>query len=262
MKDNLIHKTAIVHPNAKLANGVEIGPYAVIDEDVCIGESTHIGAHCLITGKTTIGSNCQIFTGAVVGSIPQDKKFNNDPGVSLTIGNNNIFREYVTVNLGTEDGGGKTSIGDDNLFMAYSHVAHDCHIGNGCVLANSCNLAGHVEMEDFSIIGGVTGVHQFVRIGRLAMVGGCSRVSQDIAPFSRCAGIPIKLYGLNIVGLKRSQMESAKIKKLNKVFKILFSSGLNRSNALTRVESEIDSCDEVKHLISFVRDSKRGVSGS
>ena len=184
MENIKIHKTAIVSSEAKLSPGVSVGPYSVIEEGVEIGDNVRIGSHCVITGQTTIGKNCKIYTGAVIGSAPQDRKHQADDNVFLNIGENNVIREYVTMNPGTLEGGGKTIIGSDNLFMAYSHVAHDCVIGNNCVMANAATLAGHVTLEDNAVLGGFSAVHQFVRLGRLSIVGGCSKVTQDVPPFS------------------------------------------------------------------------------
>ena len=254
-----IHKTAIIHPEAKIGAGTTVESYAVIDANVTVGENCRIGNFCVITGNTTVGKNCQFYTGAVIGSAPQDKKFNGDAAVSLSIGDDNIFREYVTINTGTLDGGGKTTINNNNLFMAYSHVAHDCVIGNNCVLANSVALAGHVIMEDMAILGGLTAVHQFVRLGRLSIVGGISRVAQDIPPFSMCVGYPAKVYGINSVGLKRAQISAEAIQLLKRAFKILFHSALNKTHAIEKVEKEIPSSPELEHLIFFIKTSKRGV---
>ena len=176
----LIHPTAIISPKAKLADQVSVGPYTIISDQVTIGAGTAIGAHCVIEGNTTIGKNCEIFTGSVIGSRPQDLKFKNEK-VFLEIGNNNIIREYCTLNPATKEGA-KTIVGNDNLLMAYSHVAHDCRVANGCVLANNSTLAGHVSIEDKAVIGGLVAIHQFVRIGMLAIIGGCSKVVQDIPP--------------------------------------------------------------------------------
>lgn len=253
------HKTAIIHPNAKLGTGVAVGPYSVIGPDVSIEEGVTIGSHCVIEGRTTIGRNCKIFTGAVLGSIPQDKKFNGNGDVSLLIGENNVIREYVTVNTGTIEGGAKTTIGNGNLLMAYSHVAHDCEIGNNCVMANNTALAGHVTLEDGAVIGGLTGIHQFVRLGRLSIVGGCSRVVQDIPPFSTCVGYPAQVYGLNFVGLKRANIPMDTVNTLKKAFKILFHSGLSKSHAFEKIEKEIGTCPEVEHLVFFAKISKRGL---
>ncbi len=254
-----IHKTAMVHPESRLGHGVVVGPYSIIEKNVTIGDNCQIGNFCVIQGNTTIGKDCQFFTGAVIGSTPQDKKFDGNGQVYLFIGDANIFREYVTVNPGTPEGGGKTTIGNDNLLMAYSHVAHDCVIGNHCIMANNATLAGHVTLEDMAVVGGLTAVHQFVRLGRLSIVGGCSKVVQDIPPFSMCDGHPAKVYSLNSVGLKRAKIPSEKIKILRKAFKILFHSGLSKTHALEQIEKEIPSCPEIEHLLFFTKTSKRGL---
>ncbi|MFA4993578.1 MAG: acyl-ACP--UDP-N-acetylglucosamine O-acyltransferase, partial [Candidatus Omnitrophota bacterium] len=168
-----IHSSAIISPKAKIESTVTIGPFSIIGDNVSIGANTVVGAHCVIEGKTAIGNDCQIFTGAVIGSRPQDLKFKGED-VFLEIGNNNIIREYCTLNPGTGQGG-KTGVGDNNLLMAYSHVAHDCRIGSGCVLANNSTLAGHVTIEDKAVVGGIVAIHQFVRVGMLSIIGGCSK---------------------------------------------------------------------------------------
>jgi UDP-N-acetylglucosamine acyltransferase len=255
-----LHKTVVIAPQAKLADGVEVGPYSVIGPNVTIGENVKIASHCVIEGRTTIGKNCQIFSGAVIGSVPQDKKHNSADEVYLIIGENNIIREYVTMNPGTIEGGGKTIINNNNLFMAYSHVAHDCVVGNNCVMANAGTLAGHVTLEDNAVIGGLTAVHQFVRLGRLSITGGCSKVVQDIPPFSMCDGHPAKVYGLNLVGLRRAKIPSSAIKSLRQAFKILFHSGLSKTTAIARVEAQVEMCPEVEHLIFFAKTTERGLS--
>lgn len=259
--DSLIHETAVVAPDARIAPGVSIGPYAIIDGNVTIAENVTIGNHCVITGNTVIGPECQFFTGAVIGSAPQDKKHVSGKNSTLKIGAQNVFREYVTVNCGTEEGGGKTIIGDRNLFMAYSHVAHDCKIGNDCVMANLGTLAGHVTLEDRAIIGGLSGVHQFVRIGTMSIVGGCSKVVQDVPPYSMCDGDPSKIFGVNIVGLKRAQFPQATISVLRKAFKTLFHSGLTKTHAIEKVQNDLGSFKELDYLIAFIRNSERGVCG-
>ncbi len=258
MNDIQIHKTAVVDPNAKLGHGVLIGPYSIIEENVEIGDHCQIGSHCVITGHTMIGKHCQFFTGAVIGSVPQDKKYNSHEDVFLTIGDNNIFREYVTVNPGT-GASGKTVIGNNNLLMAYAHVAHDCIIGNHCVMANAGTLAGHVTLEDSAVVGGLTAVHQFVRLGQLSIVGGCSKVVQDIPPFSMCDGHPAKVFSVNFVGLKRAEFSSETIQSLKKIFKILFHSGLTKSHAIKQIEKECPICPKIQHLIDFIKSSKRGI---
>jgi len=255
-----IHKTAIISKDAKLGKNVFVGPYAIIDGPVVLGDGCVIGAHCVIEGYTTFGKNCQVFSSAVIGSRPQDKKHNKKDKVTLTIGDNNIFREYVTVNPGTVEGGGKTTIGDNNLFMACSHVAHDCHIGSDCVLANYVGLSGHVTIEDRAIIGGLSGVHQFARVGFLSIIGGCSKVNQDVPPYSLVDGNPATLRGLNIIGIKRANIPSQSALSLRRAFKILFNSGLARSNAVAQVEKQLNGVPEIKRLIEFIQTSKRGIS--
>lgn len=261
MENIRIHKTAIIHAGAKLASGVTVGPYSIIEEDVIIGDNVRVGSHCVITGQTKIGKNCKIYTGAIIGSAPQDLKHSADDNVFLNLGDNNTIREYVTINPGTLDGGGKTVVGNNNLFMAYSHIAHDCIIGNNCVLANSATLAGHVTLEDNAVIGGLSAVHQFVRVGRLSIVGGCSKVVQDIPPFSMCDGHPAKVIRTNVVGLKRAGLDLDMIQNLNRVFKILFHSGLARKTALARIAQEFPPTPEIEHLTFFVKTSQRGICG-
>jgi len=256
----LIHPSAVVSSKAKLASSVYVGPFSIISDQVTIGANTKIGAHCVIEGNTTIGKNCEIFTGAVIGSRPQDLKFKGEK-VFLEIGNNNIIREYCTLNPGTAEGS-KTSVGDDNLLMAYSHVAHDCRVGNGCVLANNSTLAGHVSIEDKAVIGGIVAIHQFVRIGMLAIVGGCSKVVQDIPPFSTCDGHPARVYGLNLIGLRRKGISHDAIKKIDQAFKLIFNSGLSVKHALEKVEKEIEKTEEIIYLVNFLKSSERGFTRS
>jgi UDP-N-acetylglucosamine acyltransferase len=230
----------------------------VIGPHVKVGARTKIGAHCLLDGYTTIGADCQIFTGAVVGSIPQDLKYAGEKS-ELIIGDRNRIREYVTINPGTKGGGGKTVIGSDCLLMAYAHVAHDCLIGDRVIIANSAALAGHIVIEDGAIVGGLVGIHQFVRVGALAIIGGCSRVVQDIPPYSTCVGYPAKVFGLNSEGLRRAGISAQSKNRLHKVFRVLFHSGLSMSHALGKVARDVNHCQEVDHLLAFVRQSKRGV---
>jgi UDP-N-acetylglucosamine acyltransferase len=256
-----IHKTAIVHPGVKISPGVTIGPYSVIDGQVTIGDNVRIGTHCHVTGQTKIGRNCKIYTGAVIGSAPQDKKFNADDNVFLNIGENNVFREYVTINPGTLEGGGKTVIGDGNLLMAYCHVAHDCVIGNDCTLANNATLGGHVILEDNAVVGGLSAIHQFTRVGRLCIIGGCSKVTQDVPPFAMVDGHPVRVQGLNSIGLKRRGISSDVMRHLKHAFKILFWSALSKTNALAQIEKEVMMCPEVEHLVFFAKTSERGLCG-
>lgn len=257
---SFIHPTAIIGPEARLGKDVSIGPYTVIEGPVTIGDGTVIGAHCVVEGHTTLGKKCQLYTAAVIGSHPQDKKHNSKDQVTLTIGANNIFREYVTANPGTVEGGGTTSIGNNNLFMACSHVAHDCHIGDDCVLANYVGLSGHVTIEDRALIGGLSGVHQFARVGYMSIIGGCSKVNQDVPPYSMVDGNPATLRGLNAIGIKRAGIPSDTALALRRAFKILFNSGLARGNALTQVEQQMGSMPEIQRLLEFIKSSKRGIS--
>ncbi|NQT75685.1 MAG: acyl-ACP--UDP-N-acetylglucosamine O-acyltransferase [Candidatus Omnitrophica bacterium] len=252
-----IHPTALVDKKAKLADDIEVGPYAIIGPDVEIGGSTKVGAHVVIEGYTSIGKGCRIFTGAVLGSIPQDLKYK---GVKsfLKIGGNNTIREYATLNPGTSEGSA-TDIGEDNLLMAYSHVAHDCKVGNGCVIANNGTLAGHVTLEDKAVIGGLTAIHQFTRVGKMAIIGGCSKVVQDIPPFSTCDGHPARVYTLNAVGLQRAGVTKEAQSALKKAFKFLFNSGLTFKNAAEKIKEGVEGCEEVDYLLDFIKNSKRGV---
>jgi len=253
-----IHPTAIVHPKARLSEGVAVGPYSIIQERVTIGPRTRIGAHCLIEGRTTIGADCEIFTGAVVGSIPQDLKYQGEESV-LRIGDRNKIREYVTINPGTAGGGGKTVIGSDCFLMAYAHVAHDCLIGDHVIIANSAALAGHILVEDRAVIGGLVGIHQFVRIGTLAIIGGCSRVVQDIPPYATCVGYPATVFGLNVEGLRRAGVSAEVKRRLHHAFRILFHSQLAMRHALQQIAQDADHCSEITHLIEFIHRSKRGI---
>jgi UDP-N-acetylglucosamine acyltransferase len=256
-RGSLIHPTAIVHPDAEIGDAVQIGPYAIIAGTVKIGDRTRVGAHVVIEGNTSLGCDNEIFTGAVVGSRTQDKKF--DGGTSyLKIGDRNAIREYVTINPGTK-ADTETVIGDDNLLMAYSHVAHDCIIKNRTVLANQGTLAGHVMVEDSAIIGGLSAVHQFVRIGRLALVGGCSKVVQDVPPFMMADGHPARAYGINSVGLDRAGHSREEKALLKKAFKSIFKSKLSLKQAMTRIEQELSLTPSLTVLLEFLKTSGRGI---
>jgi len=215
-----IHSTAIVSQKADIAEDVSVGPYSIIDDYVTIGKGTKIGSHCVITGHTTIGQDCEIFTGSILGSKPQDMKFKGEK-TYLQIGSHNTIREYCFFNPGTGDGG-KTIIGSHNLFMAFAHVAHDCIIGDHCIIANNGTLAGHVTMEDYAMISGLVAVHQFVRLGKLSITGGVSKVVQDIPPFSTCDGHPARIFSLNLVGLKRHGIRLDTVRCLKRPFESCF----------------------------------------
>jgi len=257
----MIHGTAIIHPGASIAEGVEIGPYAIIGEHVTIGKGTKVGPHTVIDGWTEIGEDNTIFHMASVGAVPQDLKYRGEQ-TWLRIGNGNTIREFASLHLGTVTGDGETTIGDGNLFMAYSHVAHDCHVGNGVVMANAATLAGHVTVEDNAILGGLCAVLQFTRIGAHVMVGGATSVTLDVPPYTIITGdrSESRLRGLNLVGLKRRNFPQETISSLKKAYKILALSGLKLTEAVERMKSEVPSCPEVEHFISFIETSKRGVT--
>lgn len=256
----MIHSTAIVHPKAKLAEDVEVGPYSSIGENVTVGRGTRIAGQVFIDGWTKMGENNRIFTGAVIGTEPQDLKFEGEESF-LEIGDNNTIREYVTINRGTAGGGGRTTIGNDCLFMAYTHIAHDCHIGNSVVMSNLTTLGGHVTMEDGVWIGGLVGIHHFVSIGRLTFLGGYSKIVKDIPPFMLADGQPAEVRGLNVVGLRRAKFSPEKLSILKKVHQILYRSQLNTSQAIAKIEEEVELIEEVKHLLEFIKGTAQGRKG-
>ena len=253
-----IDPKAMVSPSAVIGEDVVIGPYAVIGGNVKIGEGSVIDSFGQVLGFTQIGKNCHIFPYAMVGNIPQDLKYKGDRSF-LIIGNNNRIREFVTINPGT-DKDAKTVIGNDNLFMAYSHIAHDCIVGDGNVLANSATLAGYVEIGNKVVIGGLTAVHQFCRLGDLAIVGGCSKVVQDIPPYSMCDGHPAAIRGLNIVGMKRAKIPASKVRILKKAFKTLFFENHPCDEAKKIIKDSLSASGELDCLLEFVSSSKRGMS--
>jgi len=256
-KKVIIHPTAIVHPKAELDYGVEIGPYSIIEADVKIGAGTKVGPRVTIEGHTTLGRNNQVFTGAIIGSMTQDKKYKG--GITyLRIGDNNSIREYCTLNPGTLDGT-ETVIKNGNLLMAYAHVAHDCIVGNDTVIANNGTLAGHCVVEDKAIIGGLSGVHQFVKIGKLSIVGGCSKVTSNVPPFIMVDGHPARAYGLNVVGLERNNVPSEERVELKRAFKILFRSGLALKSAIKQIEETLSQSPTILSLLEFLKSSDRGI---
>ncbi|MFA6216488.1 MAG: acyl-ACP--UDP-N-acetylglucosamine O-acyltransferase [Candidatus Omnitrophota bacterium] len=256
--DKGIHATAIVSKKAQLGKGVCVGPYSIVEDNVVLGESVTIGAHCVIQGNTSIGKGTQVFNSVIIGSQPQDLKYKGEKNF-LEIGENNIIREFCTFNPGTGEGG-KTIIGSNNLFMAYSHVAHDCRVGSHCIIANNGTLAGHVTVEDHVILGGLAAIHQFVRVGKLSIIGGLSKAVQDIPPFSTCDGHRAVVYGLNVVGLKRNGFSREAILQLRQAFRILFNSGFSAKHAIEKIEDSLKPSDEITYLVNFVKDSQRGVS--
>ncbi|MBD3257054.1 acyl-ACP--UDP-N-acetylglucosamine O-acyltransferase [candidate division GN15 bacterium] len=252
-----IHATAVVDPKAEPADDVSVGPHAVIEDDVVIGAGTRIGSSVLIASGARLGEQVTVHHGAVIGTQPQDLKFGGEKSTAV-IGNNTTIREYATINRGTAHRG-ETTVGSDCLLMAYSHVAHDCIIGNHVIMANSVNLAGHVEIDDYAILGGVLPVHQFVKIGAHCMIGGGFRVQQDVCPYSLVAGYPLKIVGLNAIGLKRRGFKREVISTLETAFKILFYSDLNTTQAIDRIRSEIEAIPEVATILAFAERSNRGM---
>jgi UDP-N-acetylglucosamine acyltransferase len=255
-----IHPTAIVEDGAQLGEDVEIGPYATIAADVKLGARTVVQQGAIIRGHTTIGEDCQIFPYACIGMKTQDLKYKAGSVSYVEIGNRTVIREFATVHLGTADGE-KTIIGDDCLFMAYCHAAHGCVLGNHVICSNSVQLAGDVHIKDWAIIGGCAASHQFCTVGRHAMVGGMSKIRQDVPPFMLCdmEGSSQKVIGPNVVGLTRRGFSRDTIAALKEAFRFIYHSGLNRSQALERVENDIEQIPEVKELVEFYRNSKRGV---
>ena len=254
-----IHPTAIVHEGATLAEDIVLGPYTVIGENVTLEAGITVGAHATITGPTTIGSQCQIFPYAAIGGDAQDKKYRGEEAF-LQIGERNIFREFTTINRGTQ--GGSTRIGNDNLFMAYTHVAHDAQIGNHCAFANSANIAGHVVVADNVVLGGLVGVHQHCRIGRCAMVGGGGMAAQDVPPFTIAQGDRARLFGLNIVGLRRNGFSLDVVNALKGAYRELFHQGLPLRIALEQVREVYAEVPEVSELVVFIENSTRGICRS
>jgi UDP-N-acetylglucosamine acyltransferase len=255
-----IDPSAVVHPGAKVADGTVIGPHAFIGPNVTIGANCRIGASAVIDGWTTIGDGTEVYPFASIGQAPQDLKFQGEE-TQLVIGRKNIFREFVTVHRGTRGGGGQTTIGDRNVFMAYVHVAHDCHVGNDTIFGNMATLGGHVSVDDFANISAGSGVHQFCRVGRYAFIGGYSVVTKDALPFARTVGSrPARTFGVNTIGLVRRGISPDVITKLKRTFRYLLQSKLNTTSALQHIERDRSlACPEVQYLLAFIRSSQRGV---
>ena len=252
-----IHPTAIIEDGAKIAAGVKIGPYSVIGSNVEIGEDTIVGPHVVITGWTKIGRECHIYQGASIGEEPQDLKFKGEKSYT-SIGDRTVIREGTTIHRATGEGE-ETRIGNDCLLMALTHVAHNCVIGNRVIMSNVASLAGHAVVEDRAVIGGMTGVHQFVKIGRNAMIGGMSRLTQDVVPYTIVAGQPAKVAGLNSVGISRAGIELSARRSLKQAYRILYRSGLSLQKAVEIIEQEVAPCEEVDHLLRFLRNADRGI---
>jgi UDP-N-acetylglucosamine acyltransferase len=254
-----IDSTAVVSSNASIAPDVVVGAYAVIGANVTIGSGCVIGPFTRVEGPTVIGERNQFYGHASIGGPPQDLKYRGEH-TELAIGNDNVFREFVTINRGTTGGGGKTTIGSDNFFMAYSHVAHDCHVGSNTVFANNATLAGHVEIGDFSTIGAFSAVHQFCRVGEHAFVGGGSMITQDVMPYAKTvASRDNRSYGINTIGLERKGFSKETVDALQRAYRILVRSKLNVETALAKIEEELGLFPEARYLVEFVRESKRGI---
>jgi UDP-N-acetylglucosamine acyltransferase len=254
-----IDSTAIVSANALLAADVVVGAYAVIGPNVTIGSGCIVGAFTRIEGPTAIGERNNFYGHASIGGPPQDLKYRGEH-TELAIGNDNVFREFVTINRGTTGGGGKTSIGNENFFMAYSHVAHDCHVGSHTIFANNATLAGHVEIADYATIGAFSAVHQFCRVGEHAFVGGGSMITQDVMPYAKTvASRDNRSYGINTIGLERKGFSKETVEALQRAYKILIRSKLRADEALQKIEDELGLFPEARYLVEFVRASKRGI---
>ena len=253
-----IHSTAIVDPSARVAESAQIGPYSIVGADVKIGARTKLMAHVFLEGPLEIGADNVFFPYCSVGAAPQDLKYRGERS-STRIGDRNKIREFVTIHRGTEGGGMVTSIGDDNLLMAYVHVAHDAHIGDRTVLANAVTLGGHVTIGDWAVIGASTGIHQFCRVGRHAIIGGYSVITRDVLPFSNTVtDREAKVFGENATGLKRRDFSAESIDALHKAFRLLTRGGLNTTQAVERIMTEIPPAREVNELLDFIRTSERG----
>jgi UDP-N-acetylglucosamine acyltransferase len=254
----MIHPTAVIHANARVSDTCEIGPYCVIGGNVTLGENCRLHSHVVIDGHTTLGARNEVFPFASIGLKSQDLKWSG--GITQTlIGDDNTFREYVTIHSATSDGH-STRVGSHNHILAYCHIAHDVHLGSHIVMSNVATLAGHVLVEDHAIIGGLAAVHQFCRIGMMSIIGGCSKVVQDVPPFMLADGNPAETRTVNKIGLERNGVSPESQNALRQAFKILFREGLTVTNALTRIEAELPALREIQHLIAFARSSSRGIS--
>ena len=259
MPDSRIHSSAIIDTSADIEAGVEIGPFCVIGENVSVKSGTilHPGVHIL--QNTRIGHNCQIFSGAVIGGPPQDHKFKNE-GTYVEIGDENILREYVTIHRATGEGK-VTRIGDHNMIMAYAHVGHNCEIADRVIIASYVGISGHVTVEDGVNFGGSCGIHQYCRIGRLAMVGGMSGINKDLPPYMMASGLPAQVIDVNVRALRRANIQAKVRGELRAAYKLLYRSNLNQSQALQAIEEEIDPSPELEHLLNFIRNTRDGTNG-
>ena len=255
----VLHPTAVVADGAELDEGVEVGPFAVIGPHVRLGAGSTVGAHAMVDGHTTLGRGTRVFPQAAVGCVPQDLKYRGEP-TRLECGDGNMFREFCTVHIGTEGGGGVTRLGSNNLVMSYSHVAHDCVVGDGCILANGATLAGHVTLGDHVTVGGLAAIHQFVRVGSHAFVSGGSMVTMDVPPYCTCQGDRASVAGLNTVGLTRAGYDEAQVKRIKAAYKTVFRAGLGLKEAIARIREELAGNPEIDRFLTFLEASERGVA--
>lgn len=257
MTPGLIHPSAVISPGASLGRNVSVGPFAIIGDGCTVGDDCVIAARAMLERNVKLASNVKIGVGSILGGEPQDLKFGGEE-TTVEIGEGTTIREYTTINRGTTHSF-RTTVGRNCLLMSYVHLAHDCQIGNGVILSNVVQLAGHVVVEDKAIISGLTAVHQFVRVGRHSFIGGCSRVSKDIPPFLKAVGNPVKLYGLNTIGLQRHGFSEDVLRELKRAYRLFFRSDLNVSQAMERAGAELEPYPEVEELVKFVEASERGV---
>jgi UDP-N-acetylglucosamine acyltransferase len=252
-----IHPTAIIAPSAQIGERVEIGPYAYVGDNCMVGDGCVIAMRATLERNVTLAAGVKIGIGSIVGGDPQDLKYKGEH-TSVEIGENTVVREYATINRGTTHSY-KTTVGSGSFLMSYVHLAHDCQIGNGVIIGNGTQLAGHVVIDDRAIVSGLVAVHQFARIGRHSFVGGCSRVAKDVPPYLKAVGNPVKLYGLNSVGLQRSGFDDAIVRELKRAYRLVFRSELNVSQAMTRARAELQEFPEVTAFLTFIEESERGI---
>jgi UDP-N-acetylglucosamine acyltransferase len=252
-----IHPTAIIAPSAQIGERVEIGPYAYVGDNCVVGDGCVIAMRATLERNVTLAAGVKIGIGSIVGGDPQDLKYKGEH-TSVEIGENTVVREYATINRGTTHSY-KTTVGSGSFLMSYVHLAHDCQIGNGVIIGNGTQLAGHVVIDDRAIVSGLVAVHQFARIGRHSFVGGCSRVAKDVPPYLKAVGNPVKLYGLNSVGLQRSGFDDAIVRELKRAYRLVFRSELNVSQAMTRARAELQDFPEVTAFLTFIEESERGI---
>ena len=252
-----IHPTAVVHPDTRLGTDVQIGPFAIVGPGCTIGDGSVVAARATLEQNVRLEARVRVGSGSILGGDPQDLKYRGEE-TFVEIGEGTVIREYSTINRGTAESQ-RTTVGKGSFIMSYVHLAHDCHVGDGVILGNGVQLAGHVTIEDRAIVSGLSAAHQFVRIGKHAFVGGCSRIAKDVPPYLKAVGNPVRLYGLNSVGLQRSGFEADVMRELKRAYRLLFRSDLNVSQALARARGEVQGLPEVQHFLQFIEDSQRGI---